>query len=79
MGTSWHLSHCDNSGKKKEKGGGVEGERQKNKKSTNAEKQPLKRKNEGHTTLSPTWFQIATTLRPHDLCETVHVYVAVKN
>ena len=71
-GTSGHPSHCDNIGKREKKEGGVVGGKQKNKKSTNVESNRLK-KGKGRTTVFPTWLQIAATLRPHDLCEPVHV------
>jgi len=63
--------HTDYRGKR-EKKGGVLGGKQKNKKSTTAEKQPLKEK-QRHTMLFPMWFQIAPTLRLLDLCEPVHI------
>jgi len=43
-GTSGHPSHCDDSGKREKKRGGVVGGKQKNRRSTNAEKQVLKEK-----------------------------------
>jgi len=49
-GTSGHLSHCDNSGKRKKKGG-VVGGKQKNKKSTNPENNSLKKKQRPHNAL----------------------------
>ena len=43
-GTSGHPSHCDVSGKRGKKKGGVVGGKQQNQKSATSEKQPLKEK-----------------------------------
>ena len=51
---------------------GVVGGKQQYKKSTKAEKQLLKKKHRSHNALQM-WFQIATTLRPRDLREPVHI------
>ena len=69
-GTSMHLSHCDNSGNREKNGGVVGG---KHNKSTAVEKNHLKKKQRHNGLIQVTWFRIAATLRPHDLCEPVHV------
>ena len=48
------------------------GGKQKIKKSTNTENNGLKKKRRPHNTL-PTWFQLAATLRLHELCEPMYV------
>ena len=53
------------------------GGKQKNKKNTNAENKRL-RKSKGRTMHFPAWFQIATTLRLHDLREPVHIRVCIR-
>ena len=51
-------------------------QKQKNKKNTTAENNH-QRKSKGYTIIIIfiVWFQIATTLRPHDLLEPVHIYL----
>ena len=69
-GTSGHPSHYGNSGQKKKRKGETSQKLEKHYRW----KHQLKTKNQGRTTLSPTLFQIAATLRPHDLPEPVQVY-----